>query len=193
MAMRMSGYPSIGLLTGLLSYGLPAFSLWLMGPGLPLLAGWNRRRSLLGGLGLATISLWFMARMAYPDLYPGGTYLTFTFAIIFGAFGIMIGRFEKEGIGHWYHRVTWSIGLAMLVNGFAFLQSSPASVRAEFDATGPISGAYTLAFFRVVTDIDRDGYSSMFGDGDCSAFDGSIHPELPHRIIVGQTRLKDSP
>ena len=79
----------------------------------------------------------------------------------------------------------------MLVNGFAFLQSSPPSVRAEFDASGPISGAYTLAFFRALTDIDRDGYSSMFGDGDCAAFDETVHPVQPPRKIAQQTAPKD--
>ncbi|HEV8320810.1 MAG TPA: sulfatase, partial [Myxococcota bacterium] len=36
--------------------------------------------------------------------------------------------------------------------------------------------ARVAAALRALTDFDRDGYSSLFGGGDCAPFDGFIHP-----------------
>ncbi len=178
--VRLTGpYPQVGLLSIVLSYGLPICSLWLIISGIRWLGASSKRRHASAMLLMLAVGLWFMARLAYPDIYPGGTYLTFSFAIMLAATSAIIYRHGLRPIGHWTHRVTWAIGLALLINAFVFLQRSPPSVRLNFDESGPISGASNLAILRLITDVDGDGYSSFLGDRDCAAFDKTIHPGAP--------------
>ena len=59
----------------------------------------------------------------------------------------------------------------------------------------PFSRA-ALAALRTLTDVDGDGFSSLFGGGDCRPFDSSVHPnatEIPANGIDDNCGLGDAP
>ncbi len=63
----------------------------------------------------------------------------------------------------------------------AFVVAAPAVLATRLDARfvaarhAPLSGLAARTLGRVV-DLDGDGFNPLFGEGDCAAFDGDVHP-----------------
>jgi hypothetical protein len=78
----------------------------------------------------------------------------------------------------------------------ALLIAATASSSAYDRVLGNPDLARYVALLRRVSDWDRDGYSSFFGDGDCAPFDSSVHPgaiEIPGNGKDDNCQYGDAP
>lgn len=96
------------------------------------------------------------------------------------------------GVKPWLKVSLLSIaGLVMAVPLCGLSSESDARLYA-LQGSGWLQGA--LERVRVITDLDRDGHSSLFGGGDCAPLNAAIHPsarELPDNGIDDNCRAGD--
>jgi arylsulfatase A-like enzyme len=82
--------------------------------------------------------------------------------------------------------------VALAVCGFLVVSGARASsALVQHGAWSP----YLVRALQLLSDVDRDGYSSLLGDGDCAAFDAAVHPaatEVPNDGIDNNCIAGDS-
>lgn len=97
------------------------------------------------------------------------------FSLLAGLLGYSIVRLallRRQTLGpRWLHVASW--GAALL----AFLLSAflPWGIGARVAQSAGVSSIIQKAL-RNATDFDRDGYSALWGGGDCKSFDPRVHP-----------------
>ncbi|MFO0591205.1 MAG: sulfatase-like hydrolase/transferase [Polyangiaceae bacterium] len=145
---------------------------------------------LLGGGGAAT----YVDRKYFPGTYASAHTVLRVGALWLGMFGILTtgARFGSRPLRARRNVTAAIYGLVAL---FPFVTISAQNKAAIHDLLEePVSGLMFRAA-REVTDIDRDGYSSMLGGGDCAPFNPFISPgapEIPGNGIDDNCRMGDA-
>ncbi len=178
--LALSGSTALGLyLTGLA---------WICQPSAARPRGWavglRRRWRVMVVLGLAvTTSVLLLAdAYAFPLTYPVA-HVALRWSTQLSAVALLLvalGRIEATAARLRGSRV--AVG-ALLVITLPVLTTVDRSDRVTLDAIlqRPLVGL-NVRTLRYLTDVDRDGYSSLLGGGDCAPFDGAVHPgadEIP--------------
>lgn len=122
-----------------------------------------------------TGALIYVDRHAWPDSYPYAhnvlRFLAFAFA---GLAADLAGIFTL----HAMEKKHWVRVAPALLPAVAFMLAPlvPISTRTTHLLLSRPLSKYVVTFARLVTDVDRDGYSNFFAGGDCAPFDPSRHP-----------------
>jgi hypothetical protein len=162
-------------------------------PGGALFKSRPRVRLVFAIVLLALSGLLFYAdRRFYVGLYPAAHHALRSACLLFAMLAVAIGcvRLRIPRL-----RYRWSLlGLAVLVSivGVSEWVRPQAFVPLTLH---PWSGDIVRVAQRIV-EIDRDGYSSLFGGGDCNDFDAGIHPgapEIPGNGVDDNCVLGDRP
>jgi hypothetical protein len=83
--------------------------------------------------------------------------------------------------------------LALSIPALALSFSAPSEKIARLSGAPQLE--HLLRLVRLATDLDRDGFSSLFAGGDCAAFDASVNPsarEVPDNGIDDNCRYGDA-
>lgn len=190
---------AFAVLGGSLAVGLGVGALGILHqprPGRPL--GWIGAR----GLGLRVLwaallcagcaaGTWVDRNVETDGYVPAHTALRLLGHVLLGFAGLALWRTTALG---WSRRASvLGLGAAALVlYGLLGLDAArPARLHRILERPYP---ELYLGGLRGLTDLDRDGYSSLFGGGDCAAFDARVHPgaqEIPNNGRDDNCQLGD--
>ncbi len=173
LAGAYSTWAWIAVLVPLIGGTLAGLVIALVQPARGLEAPIARRpglaRVMLVGLPLCALGLSVVDRTILPGLYPSA-HLALRVAALTAL---------------WLAVMAWPIGIPNaartggVVVALAAALITPLSLESPITLDALASRPYTslaLATVRGIADLDRDGYASILGDGDCAPFDPLVHP-----------------
>jgi hypothetical protein len=159
-------------------------------------AGWLMRATLrvrfaMSAALLAAGGLVYVAdRSFYAQLYPHAHLALRLFAWWVSMFGLVLAA-RDVALPRW----SWAVWTGAVLAGLALGARGHDLPWAETFGTRPWP-ALVLDAARAATDVDRDGYSGLFGGGDCAPWDPNVHPgarEIPGNGIDDNCLLGDAP
>lgn len=145
---------------------------------------------LLGGGVAAT----YVDRKYFPGTYPSAHTALRVGALWLGMWGILTtgARIGSAPLRPRRNVTLFMYGAVALFPFFSLTQQNKTAVHDLLEE--PVTGIMFRAA-RQVTDVDRDGYSSMLGGGDCSPLNPFISPgapEIPGNGIDDNCRMGDA-
>ncbi len=150
---------------------------------LPAWRAHGGRRALLFTLGAALITLSVIAALTWHNLSGLRQLSPWLFlspaagAACYLALRLAHRRHPPEEDPRWLRLSL----LAAALSGAVVTAVGPWSIAGTIARQGAVSRLVLLGL-RTATDVDRDGYSSLWGGGDCQAFNAAVHPaakEIP--------------
>ena len=111
---------------------------------------------------------------AFELVFPGRIAAAATLAAVVAIEGHAIARVALDASGRTRRRVRIGAVVAIVGAAAVVVVARHDQGREALLEAPPLRAAYQ-ALGRL-TDVDRDGYTSLFGAGDCAPFDGAVHP-----------------
>jgi arylsulfatase A-like enzyme len=127
-----------------------------------LLVGW-----LAAGVAVAS---WH----AFALVFPGRLAAALSFGAIILLEGGAVARRVVDDRGRTRRAARIAAAIAVAVAAVALFTLSDSRARGALLEGPPLRAGYQL--LGALTDVDRDGYSSILGGGDCAPLDGAINP-----------------
>jgi arylsulfatase A-like enzyme len=139
----------------------------------------TRRRRVLGAVvfGGAALGGVIFDRASFPTSYPAAHQTAQTLALLFLGLAASIALGGRPEAGARPRRLATALVAAAFVLPLVAMGPRP-SATARVLLARPFPRLLTGAV-RALLDVDRDGYASRLGGGDCAAFDPHVHPGLP--------------
>jgi arylsulfatase A-like enzyme len=138
----------------------------------------TRRRRTVAAVVLSGAALGATAfdRLSFPTSYPAAHQVAQTIALVL--FGLAASLALELALRDWRHRrrALAAVSVAALLPVALVGERAEKTSRVLLDR--PFS-RLILITLRDAVDVDRDGYASRLGGGDCAAFNPHVHPGLP--------------
>lgn len=111
---------------------------------------------------------------AFAIVFPGRLAAALTFAVVVLLEGGAVARRMVDERGRTRRGARAGAAGSLAVAAVALVIVSNEGARATLLEGPPLRAGYLV--LGALTDVDRDGYSSILGGGDCGPLDGGIHP-----------------
>ncbi|HUS66339.1 MAG TPA: sulfatase-like hydrolase/transferase [Kofleriaceae bacterium] len=144
--------------------------------------GWARH-PLADARGAAILWLaiaWALAALlvftwdAFELVFPGRIAAALSLAAVVAVEGRAVARLALDPAGQTRRRVRIGAAAAIVSAAVVLVIARHDPAREALLQAPPLRAAYLVV--GRLSDLDRDGYTALFGAGDCAPFDGAIHP-----------------
>jgi hypothetical protein len=151
----------------------------------------RRRLAAALALVLGAVTLFACDRWLYVELYPQAHHALRLGTLWLCMFAVVIAAHDAR----WTRVPGYLWALPAFALASAALSFKPDDVAAVHALSVRPWTAFAINTAHRFTDVDRDGYSSLFGGSDCAPFDRRVHPgapEIPNNGVDDNCVLGDA-